>query len=80
MKRNICDLHDEIYDLAKQINNLKVRNYETIEDALADTQSMADDILTLAVNAKDAGIRMENRLSEYKSAIESLGFYRINHR
>lgn len=72
----ICDKHDEIYDLAREIINLDHTQYSDIADYIYKVQNFADDILTFAKAAKDDGIKMENRMREYREAIEGLGFER----
>jgi hypothetical protein len=75
-ERNICDLHDEIKSWATKICNIKLRNYENAEDALIYAQDYASYILNVIDDAKIAGEKMEARLFDYRTAIESLGFER----
>ena len=71
-KRLICTVHDEIYDFAEEIEELDFsdRNHKR------KLKSLAKRIKKDASEAKDYGQSMENRLSEYRDAIEELGFKR----
>jgi hypothetical protein len=77
---NICSTHDEIIRKSSEILNLHRRiNNEDCEDLMSrleDALSLASDIYDLANDAKKCGQRMEDRLKDYRSSIESLGFTR----
>lgn len=75
-KHNICDYHDAIKELARKIENIRIRDYDDISDLLNDVQWIASDIYTYADKALDSGQSMENRLREYRDAIECIGFIR----
>jgi hypothetical protein len=75
-RRNICDYHDDIIKTALEIEKIKENQYETVEEVLYEVQHLAWDIRSWAEEAKEAGQSMENRLSEYRDAIEGLGFER----
>lgn len=75
-KHNICDYHSKIKDLAWKIEKIRERDYDEVKDLLDEVQSIASDIYTFADKALDAGQSMENRMKEYKEAIEGLGFIR----
>jgi len=72
----ICNSHDKIIKLANQIEQYRERDFETVKEALDEIESIAWDIRTEAEEAKEMGIKMEDRLREYYSAIEDLGFTR----
>ena len=78
--KNICRIHDDIMEKSSEIMSLdKYINKEDCEDLLGrleEALSLASDIYNLAHEAKGCGQRMEDRLSEYKSSIEDLGFIR----
>ena len=76
-KRNICDIHKEIKDYAWDIQKIKSQQYETVEDLLSEVQWIADQIEDAADEALEAGKSMENRLIEYRCAIEDLGYKRV---
>jgi hypothetical protein len=76
-KRIICQLHDEIMKKAQTIERYKERDFDTVEDVLNEVQSLAWDIVGLAETAKVRGQAMEDRLSDYRSTIEGLGFTKI---
>jgi len=65
-KRLICECHDEIKELGKELENLDLQRIIDIAKRLQD----------VAVEAKAYGQSMENRLSDYRSAVEGLGFSR----
>lgn len=73
----ICTVHDKIIKLANTIEHFNVRDFDTVEDALDEIQSIAWDIRDEAETAKEMGQNMEDRLREYYDAIESLGFTRV---
>jgi hypothetical protein len=75
-RKTICNLHDEIKDWATKICDIKLRHYETAEDAFTEAQDYANQILNIIDDAKVDGEKMEERLIEYREAIEGLGFER----
>ena len=74
-KRLICDVHDEIKELALDVES-------SIDDLLSLKKDKKDLFKALRLIMKDAdeakqyGQDMEDRLSQYKSTVESLGFSR----
>jgi len=74
-KRMICDVHDEIQELALDVE-------AAIDDMIPlkkDKQPIIKLLRRIIADAKEAkeyGQSMEDRLSDYKSNIESLGFQR----
>lgn len=76
-KRNICDIHKEIQEYANQIMKMKESQFESIEDALYDIRWIAEQIDSAVDEALEAGQSMEDRLSDYRNAIEDLGFKRV---
>lgn len=72
----ICNYHHDIKEKASEIMKIKEGSYDNIADLLWEVQSMADDIYASAAMALEAGQHMENRLKEYREAIERLGFTR----
>ena len=75
--QNICSYHNDMIELARELQNIKPRHYDNIEDALDDVQTLAYKIEQAGEYALVCGQNMEDRLTEYKDAIESLGFKRI---
>jgi hypothetical protein len=76
-KDYICNNHDKIIKLAEQIERYRENDFNNARDFLDEVQSIAWDIRTLAEECKEQGISMENRLADYRSTIEGLGFSRI---
>lgn len=77
----ICNNHDEIIGLARNIYRYArdiqhTDDLERISEIADDIISWSNDIESEAIDAKDAGQAMENRLQEYYYAIEGLGFTR----
>ena len=70
----ICTYHQYIENRALEIMKIKNNSYDEIEDLLYEVQDIADDIYDVVLVALEAGQRMENRLKEYREAIEGLGF------
>ena len=77
----ICNNHDEIIGLARNI--YRYASAISSSDDLNEIYSIAAKIIdwsnnieTEAIDAKDSGQAMENRLQEYYYAIEGLGFIR----
>lgn len=74
--KNICDYHADIESASNEIMRIKISDYDDPEDMLRKIHSLADDIFVASKYAYIAGNNMENRLHEYRLAIESLGFTR----
>ena len=77
----ICNNHDEIIGLARNIYRYAreihgTDDLEKISEIADDIIGWSNDIETEAIEAKEAGQAMENRLQEYYYAIEGLGFTR----
>ena len=72
----ICNYHHYIKERANDILKIKDRTYDKVEDLLWEVQNIADDIYNSVNMALEAGQSMENRLKEYRDAIEGLGFRR----
>jgi len=77
----ICNNHDEIIGLARNIYRYArdiqhTDDLERISEIADDIISWSNNIETEAIDAKDSGQAMENRLQEYYYAIEGLGFTR----
>ena len=73
----ICNVHDKIIKLATELERLDVKRYDTVEELFDEVESIAWGLRTEAETAKEMGIKMEDRLREYSSAIEDLGFKRV---
>ena len=69
-KRKICFAHDEIIKLASDLQ------IELEGDVAKKIIQKLKKIEAVAEEAKEYGQSMEDRLSEYREAIEGLGFYR----
>jgi len=82
-KRAICNVHDDIVkecnDIIKKINKCRTDDSpEDLYDVLDDIRWQLDNyIISYAEEAKEYGQAMENRLKDYRSSIEDLGFIRI---
>lgn len=89
-KELICNIHDDIWRKADKAikdvprffpysNMNEEELYEmcgNMESYIDDLKYALEDIMQLAKTAKDMGQSMENRLKEYRDAIEGLGFER----
>ena len=69
-KRNICSVHHEIREIADDLEE----EFATFVSKKA--LKKIKEIQNLADEALGYGQSMENRLSEYKDAIENIGFNR----
>ena len=77
----ICTNHDAIIGFARNIYRYAreihgIDDLEKISEIADDIISWSNDIETEAIEAKEAGQAMENRLQEYYYAIDGLGFTR----
>lgn len=72
----IYNYHHYIKEQANDIMKIKDKAYDKVEDLLWEVQNIADDIYASASMALEAGVRMEERLKDYRNAIEGLGFTR----
>jgi len=82
-KRAICNIHDDILSLCDDLYKIKIQDYHKFEDGIInhadfeyDMDRLISQIIRLTEDAKERGIAMEDRLTEYKDTIESLGFIR----
>jgi|AntAceMinimDraft_16_1070373.scaffolds.fasta_scaffold42570_2 hypothetical protein len=69
--RLICYLHDDIINLCYEIIN---ETNKKLPPSII--KQKLDRIIRYAERAKEKGTKMENRLSEYREALETLGFMR----
>jgi phage host-nuclease inhibitor protein Gam len=74
-RRNICDVHDEITEVAKEMVQ-EAAGIETVGRLRRNIGKFSRRLERLASEAKDYGVHMENRLYDYRHAIENLGFER----
>lgn len=74
--KNICDFHAEIIDLATGMIKITWSSYSDMRSLEIDIMNFVDEIVKNAEWAMVAGQKMEDRLSLYRDAIESLGFER----
>jgi len=66
-KRPICFIHDEIEELIGDVMPMvKGKSIQKLRR-----------MLKLTVQAREAGQNMENRLNDYRDAVEKLGFRRV---
>ena len=75
----ICENHDDIYLLCKEI--LKLLDTEDIyKNTFFSTEikDLVNIILDRSQQAKSHGIKMEKRLLKYRKAIQKLGFARVD--
>jgi hypothetical protein len=82
-KRAICNIHDDILSLCDDLYKIKIQDYHKYEDGIInhadfeyDMDRLISQIISLTKDAKERGCAMEERLTEYRSAIEILGFIR----
>lgn len=83
-KDYICNRHDKVLkNLSKTRDNIRstLRHHsedaETLYSLLDNIDSVLYDCIDEIENAKESGQHMEDRLSEYRKAIENLGFSRV---
>lgn len=84
MSRNyICERHDYALNVLEKVRGniskaLKYNkdNAEELADLLDYIDSDLYDVIDEIGGAKEMGIRMEDRLAKYRTAIEDLGFKR----
>jgi len=72
-KRVICDIHDDIHNLAQALAKDKDESPEGFRTRV---KRIAGRIMELVEEANDRGAAMEMRLVEYSEAIHGLGFVR----
>jgi hypothetical protein len=76
-RRAICNVHFEIDDLIHDIRQLKpILSYDTLKDYETKLNEILVKMKILVIEATEAGQAMEDRLKEYRLAIEDLGFAR----
>jgi hypothetical protein len=73
----LCDYHSDIYKAASEILRIRDKDYEDINDLLSKVQDLADDIYCAVEVCTEMGNKMEDRMREYREAIEGLGFQRV---
>jgi len=78
-KEYICTIHDEITSFLEDMRDL-----DFTECTISEIPEMQKKLFELiasslekVVDAKERGIAMENRLLQYRSAIDDLGYRRI---
>lgn len=76
-KESLCNMHDTIKywtnDVKKKLKKaIKEDNIESVEETIVTLNT----ILETTRRAKKTGQKLENRLSNYRYHIESLGFLR----
>lgn len=74
--KTICDRHTNILDITEDCGRMKFSE-EYAEENFNYLIDKMDDIHKLAREALDDGQNMEDRLDEYRTAIEELGFQRV---
>lgn len=75
----ICDTFK---DIQQKYNDLKVlakggkhiKEFHKLQDHVSDMMNIMESIVTDAESMRDSSIKMEERLREYRKAIEALGF------
>ena len=77
-KELICFTHENIIAFAISICDIDFENIaiKDIRSTFTEIRKTAKEIEGLAKKAKERGQVMENRLREYRDAIEALGFKR----
>jgi len=72
MKNSLCNRHNQIKFLINQIKKeLRLKDCDK-----GNIQHLLNDILAETREAKKSGQKMENRLKQYRSSIEDLGYVR----
>ena len=66
-KRQICSIHDDVMDEVRMFDDPRVP-YQL--------RRKVNKIVRMVEDAKERGQAMENRLIEYRTAIEGIGFIR----
>lgn len=81
-KRNICDVHNDIIkecnSITKDISKCRATDPpEDLYDVLDNIRWQLENyVISYTEEAKEYGQSMENRMSDYRNAIEGLGFVR----
>jgi len=73
-KKIICNIHAQIGTLVQKLYGLQYG--DNIEQLRSEIETIANEMLRLIDQATDAGQSMEDRLKDYRNAIENLGFKR----
>ena len=73
--KTICDFHTNILDIAEECLNMKF-DENSARETFNYLLNKMNDIYWLSEMALTAGQNMEDRLYEYREAIEGLGFTR----
>ena len=76
--RNICSMHGDIERIADELIGIEISEMKFSELIELDKtiKKHGEELKELAVEAGDAGQSMEDRMKEYRDAIEGLGFSR----
>lgn len=77
--KTICDNYKEIQALTKSLkclsnNSGQIKDVSKLQDIIGDMLTISEVILKTSEQMRDSGIKMEERLREYRKAIEGLGF------
>ena len=72
----ICDTHKKIKNMANSLKLLRNSEDQSIDGILSKVEEIANRVLELTKEATLSGQSMEDRLIQYRKAIESLGFQR----
>lgn len=72
---NIKDTYNRILKRTKHAG--RSDDVVELQDMISDIVSMTDDIVRDAEDMRDGAVKMEERLRQYKMAIEGLGFERV---
>ena len=73
----ICDTHKKIKNMASSLKLLRNSEDQSIDEVFLKVEEIANRILELTEEATLSGQSMEDRLLQYRGAIEGLGFQRI---
>jgi len=78
-KELICSTHDRIKYLAASLYSVEFEStaVKDLREVFTEVRKTAREIEKLAQVARERGQAMENRLQEYRNAIEGLGFERV---
>jgi hypothetical protein len=81
--KTICDNYKEIQALTASLkclakNSGQIKDVVNLQDIIGDMLTISDLILSKSEQMRNNGIKMEERLREYRKAIEGLGFKKID--
>lgn len=70
----ICGVCDYILSIINDLSHIKINEYEDLPELEKEVRFWADDIYEAVEKIRKQSKKIENRLEEYRDAIEQLGF------